>query len=84
MVVVEEEHSLLERETFVVFLLARLTESETCDVSLAMATFCISVATVICDVSSAREISDSSSWVTLISSCPGWVTEVSGQPPPSH
>ena len=83
MVVVEEEHSLLERETFVVFLLARLMESETCDVFLAMATFCIFLATVICDVSLAREISDSS-WVTLISSCPGWVTEVSGQPPPSH
>ena len=81
--VVEEEHSLLERETFVVFLLARLMESETCDVFLAMATFCIFLATVICDVSLAREISDSS-WVTLISSCPGWVTEVSGQPPPSH
>ena len=74
---VEEEHSLQGRETSVVFLLARLMETEICDVSLVMATFCIFAAMVICDVSSGREICDSSS-------CPGWGTVASGLQPPSH
>ena len=81
---VEEEHSLQGRETSGVFLLARLMETEICDVSSVMATFCIFAATVICDVSSAREICDSSSWVTLISWCPGWGISASGLQPPSH
>ena len=72
---VEEEHSLQGRETSDVFLWAMLMETEICDVSLVMATFCISVV---------REICDSSFWVTLISWCPGWGISASGLQPPSH
>ena len=80
----EGEHSLQGREISVVFLSVRAMETEICVVFSVMATFCIFVATVICDVSSAREICDSSSWVTLIFWCPGWGTSASGLRPPSH
>ena len=72
---VEAEHSLQGTETSDVFLWAMLMETEICDVSSVMATFCISVV---------REICDSSSWVTLISWCPGWGISASGLQPPSH